>query len=115
MSPAETIVAGETHQLIRCLVVNKGRRPVIINGFYFLLKNREQLVLPPSKWEGYFTFPKFPITIDEAQNFEFFLLLEELRDELQEKNVKVKALCFKDTADNTYSFKIKKKYWKDLF
>jgi len=116
MSHAFANFGGNMVHCVNCSILNKGRRPIKIQRFNFSLKNGETLFYFPNNNSAFPTgFPQFPQELNEMDRFEFLIYLEALVHDLQITPVNVDSLCFADTADNIYSYKIKKKHWRELF
>lgn len=101
-------------ETITCSITNKGRRPIKIKSFYFLLNNYKKSHFPAGQPMAPFGEPhKLTQTLNETEKYEFKFRLDSLKKSLQ-KTETITHLCFTDTADNVYKYRLKKKYWKDL-
>ena len=100
---------------VNCSVLNKGRRPVKIRRFYFLLKDGQTLVFFPNNHSDFLMgYPEFPTTLDETEIMEFTIYLSSLKEAIKDLPASVSSLCFQDTADKIYKYNLRKKHWSDL-
>lgn len=103
-------------EYIGCTIVNKWRRSIKIKGIKFILSKGNTLFFANDDWNTFLQgFPDFPIQLNESDSFETFITKEVLEKEFRKSNFEVKYLCFYDTIDNLYKFRIKKKYWREFF
>lgn len=108
-------IGGNILDCVSCSILNKGRRPVQIRRFYFLLKDKQTLVFFPTNNDDFLQgYPEFPTTLNEMEIMEFSIYLAAIKSALKDIPSKIEAICFQDTADNVYQYKLKKKHWKDL-
>ena len=107
---------GGLIEYVNCSAVNKGRRPINITGFHFLLKNKQRFFLNPHNTSSFLIKkPEFPQILNEMDIIEFSILLSDLAEGFRDAPSKVKALCFRDTTNKIHKFKIRKKYWNNFF
>lgn len=101
--------------IINCSILNKGRRPTTITGYYFLLKDSQKFFYPLGEPMAIFgTDPRFPQTLNESEKYDFNITHSSLKTAIQNLPAPITHLCFHDTSDNIYKYKLKKKYWKEL-
>lgn len=106
---------GKLIECVTCNIVNKGRRPIRIDRFFFSLKNGQNLMFFPSNNDAFITgYPEFPQDLNEMSSFSFSIYRDAILEAIADVPYPIHSLCFADAADNVYSYKLKKKYWGDL-
>ncbi len=114
MTKTKTLEDVDYFETINCSIINKGRRSIKITRCFFLLKDGSKfpfLSICPMSTIG--TSPNFPQILNETEKFEFNFSFESLQRITKELTSKIAYLCFTDSTDIIYKYKIKKKYWKD--
>lgn len=108
---------GSDHvEYANCSIVNKGRRPIKITGFHFLLSDNQALfILPTVDSPFLMNNPQFPEVLNEMDRMEFSIRMEYLKMAFSEASAKVSYLCFRDTTDKIHRFRIQKKNWSEFF
>lgn len=61
------------------------------------------------------SYPTLPQTIEETGKLEFSIPLRDILEATKDVPSRLTALCFEDTKGKTYSYRIKKRYWRSLF
>lgn len=98
-----------------CRITNHGRRSITVNQIFLSLKNNETMIFLPDNEILIDSGKQLPLDLSESSSADFYLLLNNLAVTLKEKHKRIQAVCFRDDTGKIYKYKIKKKYWGELF
>lgn len=101
---------------INCEIVNHGRRFVVINNIFFILRDGRSLVFDCNVADIILSIERsLPAVLEEGTKFMIIFNLFELKKDLKSQNAKIKYLCFSDETGKKYLFQFKKRKWSLLY
>jgi hypothetical protein len=109
-----TYTSGSLRECIICSITNHGRRSIKVKNIYFSTESGANMFFP-STCEILISDRQLPLQLAEATTAQFFIDINGLKIALSENKAKIKALCFSDELDKVYSYRLKKRHWKDLY